>query len=182
MQTNVIHWYQICRACSLQKTAHQSPLSVAKYSFYTGFGTASILGGLSLVTVENLYIRADPVYKYCKNWVVKDDRVNWALGDGIRAGNLRSYRLDPGNFHFDGTSLIWRPPRIQMLFDVSATGMLKKFVLFSFLLDIMMCVTLVFCQFTKLWSLCITSIHFYRTTISYRSCHSRGHQEFRLPS
>jgi len=101
---------------------HLSPLSVARYSFYTGFGTASILGGLSLVTAENLYIRADPVYKYCKNWVVKDDSVNLALGDGIRAGKLRSYRLDPGNFHFDGTSLIWRPPRIQMLFDVSADG------------------------------------------------------------
>lgn len=98
------------------------------------------------MTAENLYIRADPVYKYCKNWVVKDDSVNLALGDGIRAGKLRSYRLDPGNFHFDGTSLIWRPPRIQMLFDVSADGTLKKL---SLLFDIMMCVTLVFCQFTK---------------------------------
>ncbi len=87
------------------------------------------------MTVESLYSRYDPVDEYCKNWVVKDNRVNWALGDGIRAGNLRSYRLDPGNFHFDGTSLIWRPPRIQMIFDVSAAGT-KKMCLVFILCDI----------------------------------------------
>ena len=74
------------------------------------------------MTAENLYIRADPVYKYCKKWVINDRRVQQALGDGIYAGKLRSYRLDPGYFKVKEKSLIWRPPRIQMIFDISASG------------------------------------------------------------
>jgi len=53
---------------------------------------------------------------------VKDWRVQKALGDGINAGELRSYRLDPGNFTFKERTLVWRPPRIQMIYDVSASG------------------------------------------------------------
>lgn len=100
---------------------HLSPITVAKYGFYTGFGTASVLGGMSLVTADNLYIRADPVYKYCKNWATKDIRIQNALGNGLHGGELRSYRLDPGNFKLKGKSLTWRPPRIQMIFDIKAS-------------------------------------------------------------
>lgn len=100
---------------------HLSPITVAKYSFYTGFGTASVLGGMALVTADNLYIRADPVYKYCKSWVTGDIRIQNALGGGLYGGELRSYRLDPGNFKLKGKSMTWRPPRIQMIFDISAS-------------------------------------------------------------
>ena len=81
-----------------------------------------MLGVVGLLSAENLYIHADPVNKYCKSWIVNDIRVQQILGQDIESGDLRSYRLDPGNFHFDGKSLIWRPPRIQMIFDVTATG------------------------------------------------------------
>jgi len=146
---------------------HLSPLVVAKYSFYTGFGTASILGSLTLLTADNLYIRADPVFRYTKNIVENDVRVQQALGSDIYPGKLRSYRLDSGSFHLTNTNkkttttttntntnttgtdtdkeknkdnttdsdnnnktsisllssfgLQWQPPRIQMIYDVSAS-------------------------------------------------------------
>ena len=76
---------------------------------------------MALVTADNLYIRADPVYKYCKSWVTNDVRIENALGSGLYGGKLRSYRLDPGNFKLKGKSMIWRPPRIQMIFDIKAS-------------------------------------------------------------
>jgi len=145
---------------------HLSPLVVAKYSFYTGFGTASILGSLTLLTADNLYIRADPVFRYTKNIVENDVRVQQALGSDIYPGKLRSYRLDSGSFHLTNTNkkttttttntntnttgtdtdkekdkdnttdsdnnkktssllssfgMQWQPPRIQMIYDVSAS-------------------------------------------------------------
>jgi len=102
---------------------HLTPTVIAKWGFYTGFGTASLLGGLAMVTADNLYIRADPVYKYTRDWVVNDPSVQAALGDGIQSGNLRSYRLDAGRMELKGTTNpVWAPPRIQMIFDVTATG------------------------------------------------------------
>lgn len=101
---------------------HLTPTTVAKWGFYTGFGTASVLGGLAVVTADNLYIRADPVYHYCSNWVINDSRVQASLGDGIQPGNLRSYRLDTGKLLLENGILVWKPPRIQMIFDVSASG------------------------------------------------------------
>lgn len=101
-----------------------------------------VLGGLAALTVDNLYIRADPVFRYCNNWVTNDDRIKAVLGDGLQPGDLRSYRLDSGRVELassdtssgsesakedkKGSSLmarpVWRPPRIQMIFDVTATG------------------------------------------------------------
>jgi len=82
-----------------------------------------VLGGLAMVTADNLYIRADPVYKYTRDWVVNDSSVQAALGDGIQSGNLRSYRLDAGRMELKKTTNpVWAPPRIQMIFDVTATG------------------------------------------------------------
>lgn len=88
------------------------------------------------MVADNLYIRADPVYKYCKSWVINDSQVQAALGDGIVTGKLRSYRLDAGRVELKQMvkdklkketsssvgSPTWRPPRIQMIFDVRATG------------------------------------------------------------
>ena len=73
-----------------------------------------VLGGLIAVTVDNLNIRADPVFRYCYNWVSGDERVQNALGDGLKAGDLRSYRLDSGKFELSGVRPVWRPPRIQV--------------------------------------------------------------------
>lgn len=73
-----------------------------------------MVGGLILVTAENVYIRADPVYKYCYNWVKNDTVVQKSLGDGLKPGGLRSYRLDSGKIEMDGTNPVWRPPRIQV--------------------------------------------------------------------
>lgn len=73
-----------------------------------------VVGGLALVTAENLYIRADPVYKYCFNWVRNHAVVQKNLGDGIVPGGLRSYRLDSGKIEMVGTKPVWRPPRIQV--------------------------------------------------------------------
>ena len=83
-----------------------------------------MVGGLALVTADNMYIRADPVFKYCLKWVQNDTFVQKELGDGIKAGKLRSYRLDSGKMEMvgRGSPPVWRPPRIQMIFDVSATG------------------------------------------------------------
>ena len=89
------------------------------------------------MVADNLYIRADPVYKYCKRKVINDAKVQGVLGDGIVTGSLRSYRLDTGRVELKSTVMdkmtkdetssslgppIWRPPRIQMIFDVRATG------------------------------------------------------------
>ena len=76
------------------------------------------------MTADNLYIRADPVFQYCSNWVTGDSKVQQVLGDGLKPGSLRSYRLDSGKMQFDyqTKSPVWRPPRIQMIFDVSAEG------------------------------------------------------------
>lgn len=73
-----------------------------------------MVGGLVLLAVENLYIRADPVYKYCFNWVSRDTVVQKSLGDGLKPGSLRSYRLDSGKLEMVGTKPVWRPPRIQV--------------------------------------------------------------------
>lgn len=99
---------------------HLNHSIVAKWGFYTGFGSATFLGLVGLVTVDNIYIRADPVYRYCRDWVVKDPSVQAALGDSITPGSLRSYRLDSGKFEMEGSAPVWKPPRIQMLFDVTA--------------------------------------------------------------
>lgn len=101
---------------------HLTPTVVAKWGFYTGFGCATLVGGMALVTADNLYIRADPVYKYCFNWVKSDAFVQQTIGDGLQPGSLRSYRLDSGKMEMVGRSAVWRPPRIQMIFDVAATG------------------------------------------------------------
>eukprot|EP00934_Nitzschia_sp_Nitz4_P004091 Nitzschia sp. Nitz4//scaffold26_size159584//119677//120796//NITZ4_002509-RA/size159584-snap-gene-0.24-mRNA-1//1//CDS//3329545136//4081//frame0 len=112
---------------------HLTPTTIAKWGFFTGFGTASVLGLVGAATMDNLYIRADPVYRYCSQWVMKDESVQKVLGDGMVPGNLRSYRLDAGRIELDQQSkteasssalpkLIWKPPRIQMIFDVTATG------------------------------------------------------------
>lgn len=102
---------------------HLTPTVVAKWGFYTGFGTASLLGGLTALTLDNLTIRADPVFRYCSHWVMNDAKVQSALGDGIQPGSLRSYRLDAGKLELDeDRNPVWRPPRIQMLFDVTASG------------------------------------------------------------
>jgi len=96
--------------------AHLNPAYVAKYGFYTGFGTATLLGGMALITADNLYLRADPVYRYCYKWVRGDEAVKQALGDGIQAGSLTSYRIDSGGFRFEGNKPVWTPSRIQMVF------------------------------------------------------------------
>jgi hypothetical protein len=83
----------------------------------------SVLGGLTAITLDNLYIRADPVFHYCSNWVMNDSTIKQALGDGIQPGSLRSYRLDSGKLELDqDRNPVWRPPRIQMMFDVAASG------------------------------------------------------------
>jgi hypothetical protein len=79
------------------------------------------LGGAALVALDNVYIRADPVYKYGLSWVQNDGGVQTALGDGIMPGHLRSYRIDAGRFG-GTTSLTYEEPRIQMIFDVTASG------------------------------------------------------------
>ena len=67
------------------------------------------------MTAEQLTIRADPVYKYCLNWVQNDETVQKAIGDGITsAGALRSYRLDSGKLIMKGKTPVWKPPRIQV--------------------------------------------------------------------
>ena len=81
-----------------------------------------MVGGLALITADNMYIRADPVYRYCLKWVQNDTVVQQHLGDGIKPGSLRSYRLDSGKMELVGRSPVWRPPRIQMIFDVTGTG------------------------------------------------------------
>ena len=66
------------------------------------------------MTAEQLTIRADPVYKYCLNWVTNDEKVQKAIGDGITSGALRSYRLDSGKLIMKGKTPVWKPPRIQV--------------------------------------------------------------------
>jgi len=102
--------------------AHLNPAYVAKYGFYTGFGAATLLGGMALITADNLYLRADPVYRYCYKWIRNDPKVKMALGDGIQAGKLTSYRIDSGRFRIQDNKPVWTPTRIQMIFDVEGTG------------------------------------------------------------
>lgn len=73
-----------------------------------------MVGGLALVTADNLYIRADPVYRYCLSWVTNDTFLQKELGDGLGPGSLRSYRLDSGKMEMVGRTAVWRPPRIQV--------------------------------------------------------------------
>lgn len=101
---------------------HLNPAFIAKYGFYTGFGAATLLGGMACVTADNLYLRADPTYHYCYKWVRNDPKVQMALGDGIQAGKLTSYRIDAGRFRIHENKPVWTPPRIQMVFDIEGTG------------------------------------------------------------
>jgi len=81
------------------------------------------MGGLALFTADTLTIRADPVFKHCLHKVQVEEAVQLALGDGIVPGKLRSYRLDAGKFEAtSSSSLTWRHPRIQMIFDVQGQG------------------------------------------------------------
>jgi hypothetical protein len=74
---------------------------------------------LAAFTVDSLTIRADPVYIHCLSKVRANDQVIAAIGDNIRPGKLRSYRLDSGKFEATSSSSAkWRDPRIQMIFDV----------------------------------------------------------------
>lgn len=81
-----------------------------------------MVGGAAFVTFENLYIRADPVFKYCYKWVANDSVVQSKLGDGLKAGNLRSYRLDAGKIEMVGKTPVWRAPRIQVCFKRELCG------------------------------------------------------------
>ena len=104
---------------------HLTPTVVAKWGFYTGFGTAGLIGGGALLAADVLYIRADPVYRYCWSKIQTSPTVLTALGDGLQPGELRSYRLDAGRFELapgSTSSFVWRPARIQMIFDVTASG------------------------------------------------------------
>ena len=96
---------------------NSNPYSTNSNSFF-----CTVVGGLALITAENMYIRADPVYKYCLDWVQNDTYIQQQLGDGIQPGSLRSYRLDSGQVEIVGHKAVWRPPRIQMIFDIKATG------------------------------------------------------------
>lgn len=76
------------------------------------------MGGIGFIAFENLYIRADPVFQYARKWVVNDQTVQSKLGDGLKAGNLRSYRLDAGKLEIVGKTPVWRPPRIQVTLNI----------------------------------------------------------------
>jgi hypothetical protein len=78
--------------------------------------SGTVFGGLAVMTLDNLYIRADPVFRYSFNRVSGESQVLAALGD------LRSYRLDAGRVEVEGGNPVWRPPRVQMIFDVNAKG------------------------------------------------------------
>ena len=69
---------------------------------------------MALITADNLYLRADPVYRYCYNWVRNDTTVKNALGDGVKAGKLTSYRIDSGRFRIEENKPVWTSPRIQV--------------------------------------------------------------------
>ena len=102
---------------------HLTPMTMAKYGFYLGFGTAGALAGLATFTYDAVTIRADPVFRYGLAKVQADPNVMAALGDGIVPGKLRTYRLDSGRFEAcSATKVVYRPPRIQMLFDVRGEG------------------------------------------------------------
>eukprot|EP00977_Amphora_coffeiformis_P005023 scaffold1064_cov85-Amphora_coffeaeformis.AAC.12 len=134
---------------------HLTPTVVAKWGFYTGFGTAGLIGMSGLVAADVLYIRADPVYRYTLSKIQNHPQVQQVLGDGLEPGDLRSYRLDAGRFEFTSTSQgsssssssssssltpVWRPARIQMIFDVTATGPPYR-------------TGIVTCEATKLWGI-----------------------------
>ena len=100
-----------------------SPAVVAKYGFYLGFSTSLTMTALAAFTLDSLTIRADPVFKHCLSKIQSDAIVMAKLGDGIVPGKMRSYRLDAGKFEAtSGTSVKWRNPRIQMIFDVVGQG------------------------------------------------------------
>ena len=100
-----------------------SPAVVAKYGFYLGFGTCTCMSLLAAYTLDTLTVRADPVYKHALAKVQASAAVEQRLGDGVLPGSLRSYRLDAGKFEAtSSTSVKWRNPRIQMIFDVRGTG------------------------------------------------------------
>ena len=102
---------------------HLTPQLVGKWGFYTGFGTASVMGALGLFTIDALTIRADPVFKHCLSKVQVDPEAMRMLGDGITPGKLRSYRLDAAKFEpTSNKTAKWREPRVQMIFDVIGTG------------------------------------------------------------
>jgi hypothetical protein len=102
---------------------HLTPLVMAKWGFYMGFGTAGAMGALAAFTYDTITIRADPVFRYGLKKIQSNDQCIKALGDGVSPGKLRSYRLDPGRFEASSAyRMVYRPPRIQMIFDVQAQG------------------------------------------------------------
>ena len=100
---------------------HLTPMTMAKVGFYMGFGTATVMAGLAAFTYDTITIRADPVFYYGLSKVQNSPECQAALGSGISPGKLRTYRLDAGRFEAtSATRFQYRPPRIQMLFDVQA--------------------------------------------------------------
>ena len=69
---------------------------------------------MACITADNLYLRADHAHHYCYEWVRNDPKVQIALGDGIQAGKLTSYRVDAGRFRIHENKPVWTPPRIQV--------------------------------------------------------------------
>jgi len=97
---------------------HLTPQFIAYNAFIGGFLTASVVGAGALTLRNGFTIRADPVFQRTLAKVSTHRLVTARLGGGITAGNLRSYRLDSGRFETVNNSIIWRPARIQMLFNI----------------------------------------------------------------
>ena len=109
------------------------------FGFATGFLTSASIA-VSAVTFYNTFdsVRPEPVYKAAMKKLSKDEHVVSLLGPismlqgGVNSGFLRAYKIDGGDVGFgpghrglsvptplgETNKLVWRFPRIQMMFQV----------------------------------------------------------------
>ena len=98
--------------------------TVGWWGFVAGFNAGlATTAGLYAVT-RGLYIRPENVRAKALHKVLSDSRVSELMGSTLlsplRAGLMRAYTKDGGNFAIDADSrrLVWRHPRIKLMFQI----------------------------------------------------------------
>ncbi|KAJ1456717.1 hypothetical protein M885DRAFT_517148 [Pelagophyceae sp. CCMP2097] len=90
---------------------------MAMYGFYAGFVTATgvaivLVGGVVAITM-----RPEPVYRAALKRIQNSPFVEMQMGR-VAPGPLRAYTLEHGHLAGEGTTVIWRPPRVQLIFSL----------------------------------------------------------------
>jgi len=100
---------------------HVSPATMARYGFYAGFAVAGAAAVVVAAGYQRIHIRPEFVYRAALGKITNSKVASEVLG-APKAGGLRAYNLDGGNFFATRASPLgveWKPPRVVMMFALS---------------------------------------------------------------